>query len=177
MTFNLDIYLSGRVQKLYKIKPADMVKEADTSLGPDWWSVWRCEHLASDKDDKHVFLFTNATCYYSILVFQQGLSLESLLLQFNKELLFHLGNLKAVLPNKLQAYTRMIKGNPRSLTAIMNNLIYHAEFNLFEKKRSYEETEKALNNTPWRGPDYIFPEDEIQKLIKESPITSPRFLN
>jgi hypothetical protein len=50
MTFNLDIYLSGRVQKLYKIKPADMGKEADTSLSSDWWSVWRCEHLASDKD-------------------------------------------------------------------------------------------------------------------------------
>lgn len=170
MKLNFDIYLSGRVQKLHGLKPADLQKEADITLRPDWWSVWRCEHLVSDKDGKHLFIFTNATCYYSIIVFRDTLELVGLLQQFQKRWLDHLETMKTKLPQKLEIHTRIIKGNPRSLTAVMNNIIYHTDYKLFEREVGYDSTEDELNSTPWAGPNYTFPMSKTAELLKTHPI-------
>lgn len=169
MNLNLDIYLSGRVQKLYKVKLSAMVKESDVVLHSEWWSVWRCEHLTSDENDRHVFVFTNAASYFTILVYQEGLSLDGMLLQFHKELLFKLNELGATKHLKIKACTRIIKGNPRSLVTIMNNIIYHTEWRLFEAGQSYDQAEKEVNEMLWDGPDYVKPIDELKRLISESP--------
>jgi hypothetical protein len=174
MNLNLDIYLSGYVQKLYKIKQAGIQKESEITLRSEWWSVWRCEHLASDEEDKHVFVFTNAASCFTILVFQMGLSLDEMLLQFNKELLHRLREFGANIPKKNQAHTRIIKGNPRSLISVMNNIIYHAEMKLFEKKKGYDQTEAELNEIPWAVLDFQCPVEVVERLLCESPITNDK---
>jgi hypothetical protein len=74
-------------------------------------------------------------------------------------------------PVDLKADTRIIKGNLRSLTALMNNIIYHADRRLFEKESSYEDTEQHLNAIPWKKLDYQHPLNELHRLIEEHPIS------
>lgn len=170
MNLNLDIYLSGYVQKLYKIKPTNIPKASDITLRTEWWSLWRCEHLVSDPEDKHLFVFTNAASYFTIIVYQEGLSLDTMLLRFNQELLYRLRQFGPSLPPKIKAQTRIIKGNPRSFISVMNNIIHSIDVKLFERKIGYDQTEIEINMTPCGGPDYLFPRDEFERLLTESPI-------
>jgi hypothetical protein len=84
--------------------------------------------------------------------------------------LHRLGQFDFNLPKKVQAHTRIIKGNPRSLISVMNNIIYHTEMKLFEQKRGYDRAEVEINMTPCGGPNYIFPRDKVERLLSESPI-------
>ena len=93
-----------------------------------------------------------------------------LLQQFQKQWLNHLEAMKAKLPQKLEIHTRIIKGNPRSLTAVMNNIIWHADNKLFEHEVGYDSTEDELNSTPWAGPNYTFPKSRTEELVKTHPI-------
>lgn len=69
--FVLQIYFSASVQKLLGVKPAMITKdtEADTN-DTSWLSRWRCEHICSDKDNRHLFLFTHATSFFSMVIYQ-----------------------------------------------------------------------------------------------------------
>lgn len=170
MKLNFDIYLSGRVQKLHGLKPANLQKEAEITLHSDWWSVWRCEHLASDKKGTHLFVFTNATSYYSLIVHRDSLEIQGLLLKFQKQWLNHLESICLTLPRKLEVHTRIIKGNPSKLTGVMNNIIWHSNNLLFKRKVGYDFTEDFLSTMLVDGPNYIVPKLKLEELLREHPL-------
>jgi len=142
----LFVYLPADCQKLFSLKPKDILRDSEHDLSSSTWlSTWRCAHIGSDSDDKHLFLFTHETTFFSIIVFQKGLNLDSCLSQFKEELLFRLKETISIPPH-LSVDIEIMKGNPRSLITTMNQILFEASFELEDRFSSYEALEDNINN-------------------------------
>ena len=62
------IYVSGRVQKVFKLKPKNIEHDSEVDLSQEWFGVWRCEHYGEDPIGSNAFIFTNMTTYFAIVV-------------------------------------------------------------------------------------------------------------
>ena len=165
-TLPLFVYLSGRSQKLFGIKASELPKDDETNLKkPTWLSLWRCEHLLTDpEEDKHLFIFTHATTFFTIVVFQEGLCIQSCLRQFQDELLFRLENFISI-PEPLKISLQTIKGNPRGLITTMNQIIFEATYHLEERFQSYEVLESDINHR-FRSKEFFRPSEEFSLNLK-----------
>ncbi len=165
----LRIYLSGRVQKLFGLKPSALVKDTETENAPSTWlSLWRCEHLTSDDSGQHLFLFTHATTFFSIVVYQQELNLDKCLNQFREELIYQLRQ-RITLPQKPEMPITLITGNPRSLVTTMNQVIYECEVIIDNFFESYEDMENRINQT-LRSKEYFSPGERFCEYLARSPL-------
>ena len=171
-TLPLFIYISGRSQKLLGIKPSELHKDSDMDLPTSRaLSLWRCEHMRSDPAGKHLFIFTHATTFFSIIVFQEELKLASLLRQFVDELMFRLEDFTRI-PEPLGISLKTIKGNPRGLITTMNQIIYESDIAFELNFQSYEMLEAQINHRP-RSKEFFEPTEEFAKILQTGkPFTS-----
>jgi len=165
----LHVYLSGQCQKLFGKKAKDMKKDSEVDPAQSTWlSYWRCEHLRSDSDGRHLFLFTHATTFFSIIVYQEELDLNNCLQQFQSELIARLEDFIKI-TSPLSIATDTIKGNPRSLITTMNQIVYEASFILDERFRSYEDLEDCINHSLRSKLAFRPSEEFARNLYKENP--------
>ena len=144
-TLPLFVYISGGCQKLFGIKPRELSKDSEVDLSASTpLSLWRCELMRSDPRGKYLFLFTHATTFFSIVVFQEELKLDACLRQFLDELLFRLEDFIKI-PEPLKISIATIKGNPRGLITTMNQIINESNYTLDERFQSYEMLEDGIN--------------------------------
>jgi len=166
-TLQLFVYISGRSQKLLGIKPAELHKDSEIELATSSpLSLWRCEHMRSDSDGKHLFLFSHATTFFSIIVFQETLELGSLLSQFVDELMFRLEDFTRI-PEPLQISLQMIKGNPRGLITTMNQILYESDVVFDLGFESYEALEDEINNR-LRSKSFFIPSEAFAEIFQTS---------
>lgn len=164
-TLPIFIYISGRSQKLLGIKPSELHKDSEIDLSSSTpLSLWRCEHMRSDPKGKHLFLFSHATTFFSIIVFQEELKLASLLRQFVDELMFRLEDFIHI-PEPLQISLKTIKGNPRGLITTMNQILYESDIAFELNFQSYEILEGQINHRP-RSKDFFEPTEEFAKILQ-----------
>jgi len=165
-TLPLFVYISGGCQKLFGIKPREISKDSEVDLSTSTpLSLWRCELMRSDPRGKHLFLFTHATTFFSIVVFQEELKLDACLRQFLDELLFRLEDLIKI-PEPLGISIKTIKGNPRGLITTMNQIINESNYTLDERFQSYEMLEDGINGRP-RSKNLFIPSEAFSELLKK----------
>lgn len=164
-TLPLFVYISGRCQKLFKITPSELHKDTEIDLTTSTpLSLWRCEHMRSDPKGKHLFLFTHATTFFSIVVFQEQLDLSSCIRQFTEELLFRLEDFTEI-PEPLGISLKTIKGNPRGLITTMNQILYESDVTFERNFTSYEALEQDINHR-LRSKDFFEPSEAFGKISK-----------
>ncbi|GEM_PF-4431073 len=166
-TLPLFVYISGGCQKLFGINPREISKDSEVDLSTSTpLSLWRCELMRSDPRGKHLFLFTHATTFFSIVVFQEELKLDACLRQFLDELLFRLED-SIKIPEPLKISIATIKGNPRGLITTMNQIMYECDVALKLNIKSYENLEYRINHS-LRSKIFFEPHEEFVKISHSS---------
>ncbi len=162
----LQIYLSGRVQQHYGIKPTQLRKDTEIADQPSTWlSLWRCDHILSDKTDQHLFLFSHATSFFSIVVYQKGIDFNQLINQFHIKLLDRLEPNKKP-PEELEVTTAIITGNPRSLITTMKQILFESRVIIEDFFESYEEMERRINGS-LRSKEHFRPNDRFTEQLQQ----------
>lgn len=124
-TDELDLYLyvSKQIKENFYIAEEALLADSTYQFPDDWWSVWRCEHLASDPSgEQHAVLFTNAATYLSFICHGFSDDFDSLICEFEGAFLSSLKAQGLELPENVSTHTRLIRGNPRKLVGTMKQL-------------------------------------------------------
>lgn len=149
---NLQIYFSAATQKYFGISPTDLPKDSEVDLSSDWWSLWRCDFLASSEDEsERLFIFTNEATRFSLIVPAADDNVGKFLCDFQNTMLHYLSQHGAEVPQDgIKIMIDLIRGRHNSLIASMNDHIYHALYNLCERQLPLDEIERHLHNLPSR---------------------------
>lgn len=124
-TEELDLYLyvSNQVQKDFNIAKEAVYKDSTYQLPEDWWSVWRCEQLATDPSgEQHAVLFTNSATFLSFICHGFSDDFDALVCEFEGAFISSLKAQGLKLPANVSTHTRLIRGNPRQLVGTMKEL-------------------------------------------------------
>lgn len=166
------IYLTGRVQKHFGFSTKDIQHDSEAIIAPDWHLLWRMDHLVSQPDgSQHLFIITNAATLYSFLIPIDGDgSFEQLISIFYQYWFDAVVSRGFQPPLPLQTKTEYLRGQPRQLIGSMNDLVYHAEISIIENHADIRTTHQSIRNMPMKkGKEYIFQEQEFERLLKEQP--------
>ena len=167
---NFQIYLSGRVQKVFKLKPKNIEHDSKVDLSQEWIDVWRCEHYGTDPVGSNAFIFTNMATYFVIVV---GVSKDApfgdLLFGFGQKLMAHLVELTNRVPSDIQFTTQLLRGNPKTLIGVMNQQVFELDSRIIDQEVSFEEAEIAVNCGIYGAPNYKIPYEEFAKFVEEHP--------
>lgn len=168
---NFQIYVSGRIQKLFKLKAKEITHESKLALSPNWLEVWRCEHVISDRQNTHLCVFTNVATYYSILLTSQephdfrntvGIFCSLLMRDFKLA--------GGMMPPGAQISYKLIKGNPRSLIGVMNQQIRELDYLMEDGDCDLAKLQTRINSGIYGHPHYLQPKDEfVQNIIQQPP--------
>ncbi len=166
---HFQIYLTGRAQQVFGLKAKDLTHDSKVSLSENWIELWRCEHLVTDREGAHACIFTNSVTYFSLLVTVADSNVGDLLRNFIRQLFSRLQNEGVDVPPNIQCPASLLRGNPRTLIGVMNQLVFNAEYCLWEREMTPAETENEINKLFYGAPNYVYPEEEFARLIKELP--------
>lgn len=170
---HLQIYLSGATQKHFGISANQIPKDTEIEISPSWWSLWRCEYLASTEDSsQHLFLFTNESTRFSLIVPSEDNDMDGFLNDFQNTMLLYLCEYGAEIPKKgVKINIDIIRGRHNSLISTMNDQITHTMYWLGELGLTINETENHLHKLPSSTLGYATPLDKIVKhLSTNSPL-------
>jgi len=170
------IYLTGRLQKHFGLKTIDIQHDTEATIPTDWHLLWRMDHLVSQPDgSQHLFIATNAASLYSFLIpiddGDDGYgNFEDLIFIFYRYWFDAVISRGFQPPRPQETRTDYLRGQPRQLIGSMNDLVYHAEFSILEQENDIKTTHKNIRHIPMKkGKEYIFPDDEFERLLDEQP--------
>lgn len=144
---HFQIYFSSTAQEHFDIPSAELVKDSETKLSIDWWSMWRCDFLIETEDgSQQFFLFTNAATRFSLIIASLGKDLESFIQTFQQTLVVELCDYGMPFPKQsLSCEIELLRGNPRSLINDMHKQADQALDCLCEQGLGISATEKTLH--------------------------------
>ena len=166
---NFQIYVSARVQKLFGLRTKNVLHDKKVDLSENWIELWRCDHVVTDPVGAHACLFTNAASYFSLLVSVEKTDFQMLLSNFSRLLMARLTKEKARTPRSIQFQAQMLRGQPRTLIGVMNLQISDATHHLHDGSLYINQIEDSINQSIYGAPDYVWPEKELARLIREKP--------
>lgn len=154
-TLNLNLLLSAKAAKFFKIKPPQLVsmKSWEKTWGDPshhWISNWRCEECFRMKGTKkRVFMVTNEACRYSFLLSLEPGDVKGLFSTLHGKIMAAIKACGSSHPSRVQLLIYTLSGQARSLTSFQNQQIYHLDFMLDGGDYEFlDDLEPRLNHTP-----------------------------
>lgn len=173
----LNLLLSARAAKFFKLKPPQLMKLKNWSKSWDdsshhWISNWRCEECFGMKGTKErVFIISNEASRFSFLLRIAPGDINGLFKTLHGKIMNSLKERGVSYPSTIELQIATLSGAVPSLTTCQNHLIDYLDRLMERGEFKYiEDLEEGLNLylTTING-SYAFPTDVFARLCEEEP--------